>query len=87
MPLAKVPADRAKDHGGSAGHIFAAVVADSFADGDRAAVAHAEPFARAPRQIQFAARRAKEGYVSGQQVILFRPARVFRRFNDDARAA
>src|SRR5690242_13454205 len=42
----KVSAGLAEHDDGAAGHVFAAVIADSFDDGDRAAVAHSESLTR-----------------------------------------
>ena len=66
------------DHA-AAGHVLAAVIADAFDDGTRAAVAHGEPLARDAAQVRLAARRAVERHVADDDVLFGHERRLGRR--------
>ena len=66
----EVPAGPAEHDDPAAGHVFAAVIADAFDDGERAAVAHREAFAGDAAEVRLAAGRAVERDVADEDVVL-----------------
>src|SRR5207253_8156946 len=77
---------RTEDHHAPAGHVFAAVIADSFDHRVDAGVAHAEPFAGDAADVRLAAGRAVKGDVADDDVLLGDEAGLFRRMDDDPSA-
>ena len=76
----------AQDHGPAAGHVLAAMIADSLDDRRGAAVADAEPLARDAAQIKLAAGCAVEHDVAGDDVVLGHEGAFARRIDDDLAA-
>src|SRR5258707_9693186 len=64
----KIQAERTKDEGDAAGHVFATVLADAFDNGESAAVADGEAFARASGDEKLAGSGAVENSVAGENV-------------------
>ena len=60
----------------TAGHVFAAVIADAFDHGTRAAVAHGEPLAGHAAQVRLAARRAVQRDVADDDVFFGHERRI-----------
>src|SRR5690606_26636791 len=75
-----------ENDGAPAGHVLAAVVADAFDAGLRAAVADAEALSRAAAEERAARRRAVQRDVADQDVVLGRERARARRVDDDAPA-
>ena len=78
-PGREVAAGRAEDHGASAGHVLARVIADAFDHRGRARVAHAEPFADDAADEHVARGRAVQDHVAGDDVLLGDELRRARR--------
>src|SRR6185295_5171695 len=79
----KIPSGPAEDDDAAAGHVLAAMIADAFDDGQRAAVSHGEPLAGHAPEIRFAARRAVQGDVPDDDVLLGNECRLPGRVHDD----
>ena len=71
-PSGEVAAGFAEDNDCPAGHIFAAVVADAFDDGGRAAVPDAEPLARHAVDKYLAAGAAVEKRIADDDIFVRR---------------
>ena len=84
MPRAEVPAHRAEDRDGAAGHVLAAVVAGALHHRGGAGVADAEALAHAAGHEQLAAGGAVEAGVAGKDGQV---GRVVVRRADDHQAA
>ena len=82
----EVAAGPAEHDDASAGHVLAAVIADAFDDGERAAVADGEAFAGDAAEVRLAAGRAVERDVADEDVVLGDEARLLRRIDDDLAA-
>ena len=82
MPAAKLRPVRPSTIDAPAGHVFAAVIADAFDDGVRAAVADRESLAGDAADERLAARRAVERDVADDDVLFRRERRVDRRPDD-----
>src|SRR5262249_20082791 len=85
-PGREVATRLAENDDAAAGHVFAAVVADSFNDRLGAAVPHAEPLGSPPTDESLTARRAVEADVADQDVVLRNERRQLRGINHDATA-
>src|SRR6478735_3176295 len=72
------------DH--AAGHVFAAMVADAFDDGECAGIAHAEAFAGAARRVHLAAGRTIQAGIADDDCIVRRVAGTVWRTHNDAAA-
>ena len=83
MPAAKFRPVRPMTDHHAAGHVFAAVIADAFDDGRRAAVADGEPLAGQAVDEHFAGGRAVEQRVADDHVFLGIERRAGRRDDDD----
>ena len=70
MPGREVAPGPAEHDDAPAGHVFAAVVADAFDDGDGAAVANGKALAGDTAEVGLAARRAVERDVADDDVLL-----------------
>ena len=79
----EIPPGRAENHDAAAGHVFAAVIADAFHNGLRAAVADGEPLADHAAQVQFAVNRAVQNHIAGDDVFFRRKHGAARRHDDD----
>ena len=64
----KIEADRTENHGDSAGHVFATVLADALDDGSGSAVTDGETFANLPRDEELAGGSAIQHRVAGKHV-------------------
>src|SRR6476661_4129502 len=64
----EIQAERTKDEHDTAGHVFAAVLADSFDDGERAAIANGKTLASAAGHEEPARSGAVKNRVSGEHV-------------------
>ena len=83
----EVAAGLADHHDDAAGHVFAAMVADAFDDGDGAGVAHRETLAGDAAEIALALGRAVEHGVADDDRLFRHDAAVGGRAHDDAAAA
>src|SRR5579862_3022489 len=72
----KISAARAEDEHQSVGHVFAAVIADTFDNGGRSGVADGEALAGDSVEERFPAGRSVEGDVADQNVFFGREARI-----------
>src|SRR5207249_10250517 len=84
---AEIFAGASEDDDRAIRHVFAAVVAEAFDDGDAAGVAHAKAFARAAAREQHSARRAIHHGVADDRVFVRDKFPVSRRAHDDLAAA
>src|SRR5277367_822112 len=75
---AKVHAHRAEDQRDAAGHVFAAVLAETFNDSQRATVAHREALAGASGNIKLAGSGTVEHGISRQHIATARGRRARR---------
>ena len=82
----EVDADRSKNDGNAARHVFASVVSDSFNDESGARIADAEPFACLAIDVNLACCRTIGDHVPGDDVISWRKRRFRRRPNGDRAA-
>ena len=86
MPGREIPPGPSEHDDAAAGHVLAAVIADAFDDGERAAVADGEPLAGDAAEVRLAARRAVERDVADDDVLLGDERRLPRRIDDDLAA-
>src|SRR5205085_4646507 len=82
----EVAAGAAEHHHAAAGHVFAAVIADTLGHHVRPRVADAEPLARDAADVRLAARRAVERHVADDDVVLGAEGGPLRRIGDDLAA-
>ena len=83
---AKVDAGFTQHADDAAGHVFTAVVANTFDDGDRAGVTHRETLARTARSIQATAGRAVQAGVADDAGFVATEGRAYRRTNGEQAA-
>src|SRR6266404_8382672 len=65
---AKIEAERSENHGDSAGHVFASVLADAFDDRKRATIANGEAFPGAAGDKELAGGSAIENGITGEDI-------------------
>jgi hypothetical protein len=84
MPAAKLRPVSPMTTTTTAGHVFAAMIADAFDDRDGARVAHGEALAGDTAEIALALDRTVKHGVADDDRVLRHDRRVFRRPDDDA---
>src|ERR1039457_3824587 len=82
----EVAATLAQHHDQAFGHVFAAMVAETFDDCGGSGVAHGEAFAGHAVKIRLAAGGSVKDHVSDQDVFFGQKRGVARRINDEAAA-
>src|SRR5690606_20126711 len=81
---AEVPSCRTKDHHRAAGHVFTAMVADTFDDRRRSAVPDREALARLAREVELATGGGVEGGIPGEHLRIAEGRVLWRSNGDDA---
>ena len=82
----EVSSGRTENDDSSAGHVFAAVIADAFDDGRRSGVSDAKSFGDESADESEAGSRAVQNDVSGDDVFFGGEGRLFWRIDDDSSA-
>jgi len=67
-PRAKIEPERAEHHNDAAGHVFAAMLANTFDDRQRTAVTNRKAFPGAPGDVQLSGSRAIQNSVPGEHI-------------------